>query len=207
MFDAMLSGCDAYAMLGNDYYLLDPGVPLVFGDGTRVYGELAKKYVTHKTGYFILAPSGAGKTHFIRAQKELHWLDGDDLWPAAYAHPAGAWWLESLERMTEIDQRSDIITIEAKRLGFWILGASNAFLRPDAIVIPDWETHKRWIVVREREGYDGGATSDQLEQVMAHRKWILGWQENGTVPKFETVPEAVAYLVNRERRTPGRQSR
>lgn len=177
--------------------LLDPKTPLMFNDGTEVYKELAKKYRTHDNGFFILAPSGAGKTHFIKSQKELHWIDGDDLWMATNAHPDGAWWLEGIDRINEIDQRSDVVTIEAKKLGFWILGASNAFLPPDAIVIPDWETHKHWISYRENNNYDGGATSDKLDQVESHREWILQWEKKG-VPKFETVEKAVNYLTSQK---------
>ncbi len=173
--------------------LLDPSIPLIFQDGTKVYAELAKKYITHKLGFFVMAPSGAGKTHYVKSQKEPHWLDGDDLWMATNAHPDGAWWLEGLDRITEIDQRSDIITIEAKKLGFWIVGASNAFLPPDAIVVPDWETHKKWIGIRENTNYDGGATSDKLDQVISHRNWILKWEKKG-VPKFDTVEQATEFL-------------
>lgn len=181
-------------MLEKKYNLLDPKLPVVFQDGTDIYNELAKKYITHKTGFFIMAPSGAGKTHFVKSQKELHWLDGDELWMATNAHPDGEWWLENLDRITEIDQRSDVITIEAKKQGFWVVGASNAFLPPDAIVIPEWETHKKWIGIRETTNYDGGATSDKLDQVISHRKWILEWESKG-VPKFETVEDAASYLA------------
>lgn len=181
-------------MLEKHSNLLDPKIPLAFTDGTGIYKRMAEKYITHKVGYFIMAPSGAGKTHFVKSQAEMHWLDGDDLWMATNAHPDGPWWLEGLERITEIDRRSDVITTEAKKLGFWIIGASNAFLPPDAIVIPDWETHKKWISAREQGNYDGGATSDKLDQVIAHREWILKWAEQG-VPKFTTVPEAAAFLA------------
>jgi len=176
------------------FNLLDPKTPLIFSDGTQVYEELAQTYVKHDRGYFILAPSGAGKTHFVKAQSEMHWIDGDELWMKAHAHPDGPWWTESIDRITEIDQQSDVITIQAKKLGFWIVGASNAFLSPDAIVIPDWETHKQWIAHREKTNYDGGATSDRLEQVQGHRNWILTWEEKG-VPKFETMKEAADFLT------------
>ncbi len=177
-----------------DNNLLNAKIPVVFKDGTEVYTELAKKYVTHKTGYFIMAPSGAGKTHYVNAQKEMHWLDGDELWMKTNAHPDGAWWLAGTDKIIEIDQRSDIITIEAKKLGFWIVGASNSFLQPDAIVIPDWETHKKWIKTREDTNYDGGATSDRLDQVISHREWILEWEKKG-VPKFDTVELATTFLA------------
>ena len=140
-----------------------------------------------------MAPSGTGKTYFVERQKEKHWMDGDVLWESAFAHPAGPWWTEPIPVIDEIDQRSDVITVQAKKLGFWIIGASNNWLPPDAIVIPDWETHKSYINAREKGNYDGGATSEHLQQVLNHREWILRWVEKG-VPKFESVQEATAYL-------------
>jgi hypothetical protein len=175
---------------------LDPTIPIMYGDGTKVYDELASHYLTHDTGYFILAPSGSGKTHYIKAQTDRHWMDGDDLWIKTNAHPAGEWWLESLERTIVIDERCDIMTIQAKELGFWILGASNTFLKPDAIVIPEWETHKKWIVKRENGDYDGGLTSKNFDQLQRHREWILKWTEQG-VPKFKTVEEATQFLSSK----------
>ncbi|PJA47249.1 hypothetical protein CO172_02385 [Candidatus Uhrbacteria bacterium CG_4_9_14_3_um_filter_36_7] len=168
--------------------------PLMFTDGTKIYQKLTQEYITHKKGLFILAPSGAGKTYFIKNQKKKDWLDGDVIWEASNAHPKGAWWLESLEVTDEIDQRSDVITTQAKRLGFWIMGASNFWLKPDAIVLPNWSTHKKYIRIREQTNYDGGATSDRLSQVLKHRKWIHGWTKKG-VPAFKSIDEAVDYLV------------
>jgi hypothetical protein len=101
--------------------LLDPETPLVFSDGTEVYDKLAKKYITHKTGYYILAPSGSGKTYFVNSQTEKHWLDGDELWMAAKAHPNGVWWLDSIDKIQEIARRSDIITEQAKSWDFGLL--------------------------------------------------------------------------------------
>jgi hypothetical protein len=174
--------------------LLDPETPLVFSDGTEVYDKLAKKYITHKTGYYILAPSGSGKTYFVNSQTEKHWLDGDELWMAAKAHPNGVWWLDSIDKIQEIARRSDIITEQAKKLGFWIIGADKDNLVPDAIVIPPWEVHKKYITTREHGSYDGGATSTDFEQVLGHRKWIE--ETCADVPKFESVAEAAAYLAN-----------
>lgn len=141
-----------------------------------------------------MAPSGAGKTYFMDRQKGKHWLDGDTLWEATNAHPKGFWWTWGLDVITEIDQRSDIITIQAKKLGFWIIGASNNFLKPDAIVLPHWSTHKRYILQRESKNYDGGATSDRLGQVLGHRRWIRKWVKQG-VPCFKSVKEATDFLA------------
>ena len=180
-------------MSGDRFSLLSPNAPLVFADGASVYKKLSEEYVLHKKGYFILAPSGAGKTYFVNNQKEKHWMDGDILWQSAFAHPDGQWWLKPLEVIVEIDQRSDIITQQAKKLGFWVVGASNNWLRPDAIVIPDWETHKSYVSSREDNNYDGGATSDRLEQVQNHIKWILKWEEKG-VPRFKSMKDAAAFI-------------
>lgn len=172
------------------------GTPVIFTDGSYLFETFAKEYITHKKGLFIMAPSGVGKTYFIKSQKEKHWIDGDDLWKSAHAHPKDGWWLEPDEFMDEIDRRSDMMTEQAKKLGFWIMGASNFGLKPDAIVIPHWSTHKKYIKHRETHNYDGGATSDRLNQVLEHRKTILRWEKKG-VPKFRSVKEAVDYLTKK----------
>ena len=174
--------------------LYPPSTPLIFSDGTDVYKRLAETYQTHAQGFFILAPSGAGKTYFVKHQEVAHWLDGDDIWMMSKAHPEGEWWLESLETCIAIDSRCDVVTQEAKKLGFWIVGASNSWLKPDAIVIPDRATHIAWIKAREENDYDGGATSDRFHQVESHIAWILKWEEQG-VPKFESVQAAAEYLA------------
>src|SRR3989344_6053255 len=172
-------------------------IPLTFADGSKVWEPFLKEHVVHKKGYFIMAPSGAGKTFFIERQKEKHWIDGDTLWEATNAHPKGPWWTWPGDLIDIVDQRSDIITIQAKMLGLWLIGASNSFLPPDAIVIPDWRTHKKYIQTREKENYDGGATSDRLSSVVRHRNWIKRWTKKG-VPLFKSVQEATDYLASLE---------
>jgi hypothetical protein len=163
---------------------LDVNTPLVFKDGTELYDEFAKRYITHKRGFFILAPSGAGKTYYINNQKTKHWIDGDEIWIAANAHPKFGWWLQS-----------DVVTMQAKMLGFWIMGASNNWLKPDAVVLPHLITHKKYIRSRENNEYDGGATSDKMAQVLNHRKIIENWVKKG-VPKFDSIEKAVTYLAS-----------
>lgn len=170
-------------------YQLD--TPLVFSDGTDTYNKVGEEFVRHKKGFFILGPSGIGKSHFIRNQvHEKHWIDADWLWRTTRAMPAGAWW-ENLETIVEVEQRCDIITSESKKQGFWMLGSACNWLKPDAIVIPHWQTNVKYIKIREKN-YDGGITSDRLPQLKSHRKEILGWQKNG-VPRFYSVTEAVKY--------------
>lgn len=169
--------------------------PIIFRDGKDFYKELAQTYITHRKGLFILAPSGSGKTYFCQNQKEAHWIDGDDLWMKSKAHPEDAWWLEPLEVINRIDQRSDVVTMEAKSQGFWILGASNYWLKPDAIVIPEWETHKQYIEERHNNHYDGGATPNDHEQVLGHIAIIKKWHDEHGVPMFTTIADAVEALT------------
>ena len=179
-------------MLPKRFDLFDPDTPVVFADGTAVFKELAKTYKTHKKGYFILAPSGAGKTHFVDNQKQKDWIDGDVLWMTTHAHPEGEWWLD-MSRVDQVEQRSDVITVQAKGLGFWIVGSDSYAVTPDAIALPHWSTHKRYIKLREKQ-YDGGATSEHLAQVLHHRRWLAKFARKG-VPIFRSVEEAAAFLA------------
>jgi len=168
----------------------------IFCDGKHVYKEFLDKYIQHKYGLFILAPSGAGKTHFVQHQERMDWIDGDELWTACGAHPDRAWWTEGDDAIAIIDQKSDVITGEAKRLGLWIIGASNYWLRPDAIVLPEWEQHKAYIKSREETNYDGGATSSDHDQVLGHRAWMEKLAQEKDVPVFSSIQEAVDALCN-----------
>lgn len=175
---------------------LDFKAPLMFVDGSSVWDQFLKDHIVHKKGYFIMAPSGVGKTYFLERQKEKHWVDGDTLWEKTNAHPKGEWWTWGGGVIETIDQRSDVVTIQAKMLGLWVIGASNAFMPPDAIVIPHWSTHKKYIAAREKGNYDGGATIDRLSQVLWHRNWIMKWRKKG-VPQFKSVQEATDFLAKR----------
>ena len=119
--------------------------PNSFYKNESVYGKFIAETVPHKKGFFILAPSGTGKTHFVKRQTEKHWIDGDSLWTATRAHPETDWWRRGIEVIKEVDARSDVMTQEAKRQGLWILGASNNWLTPDAAVLPPWEVNVAYI--------------------------------------------------------------
>jgi hypothetical protein len=170
--------------------LLQEVKPLVFVDGIEIFNKFMEENIVHKTGFFVVAPSGAGKTHFVNNQKEHHWIDGDLLWTSTGAHPDEAWWTQGLEKIFEVDQRSDVITAAAKKLGLWIVGASHYWIIPDAIVIPDWEVHKKQIIYREENNYDGGATSKDFTQVLNHRSHLEKFAKEKNIPIFENM-EAV----------------
>ncbi len=174
--------------------------PVIFVEGTAYYKELAHKYTRHENGLFILAPSGVGKTHFCNAQKELHWIDGDELWLGSGAQPPleEEYWNQGVEVIERVEQRSDVVTADAKSQGFWIMGASCYWLKPDAVVIPDWETHVAYIKHREENNYDGGMKSDQLEQVQRHINIIKNWHKHHNVPMFLSIEEAVSSLTKNQ---------
>jgi hypothetical protein len=185
-------------MTGFDIKLLDENTPLVFTDGTEIYRKLAATYKTHKKGFFIIAPSGAGKTYFVDHQKVKNWIDGDTLWMATNAHPEGEWWLQSLEAIQDIERRSDIITTQAKKLGFWIIGTDCYAILPDAVVLPDLETHKRYLQIRtDNPDNDGGQTIDMLDNILRARKYMQSFADKG-VPVFTSIAEAVNHLAGAE---------
>ena len=170
--------------------------PVTFKDDQDFYNKLSDKYAVHDQGFFILAPSGAGKTYFCNRQQSLEWIDGDELWETSGAHPNLAWWNGGEGTIHRVDQRSDVITMEAKLQGFWIMGASNFWLKPDAIVIPNWDKHTAYIKEREESHYDGGAKSDTLDQVQSHISFIKKWHTDHGVPLFESIEHATSALVS-----------
>ena len=168
-----------------------------FCDGHNIFDKFIDVNIIHKSGYFILAPSGSGKTYFVQHQTKKDWIDGDVLWEATNAAPKNIpWWTMGIAITDVVDQRSDIITLQAKKLGLWIIGASNNWLKPDAIVIPDWETHKKYIKNREAQNYDGGATSGDYTQVLKHREWMLNRSKLLKIPLFNEIVTAANYLEN-----------
>lgn len=166
----------------------------IFCDGEEVLKKFQEKYVTHTKGFFILAPSGSGKTHFIKNQKKKDWIDGDEIWMATNAHPQTDWWTEGIDVINEVEQKGDIITKQAKDAGLWIMGASNYWLIPDAIVLLDWNLNKKYIKYREDNSYDGGAKGDALDQVKEHRKYMKQIARKNKIPIFKSIAEATAYL-------------
>ena len=168
--------------------------PSVFKKDNEIYKNFLDETMPHTKGFFILAPSGAGKTYFVNKQKEKNWIDGDTLWVATRAHPNMDWWNMGLDVIREVDARSDVVTQEAKRLGLWILGASNNWLAPDAVVMPPWDTNVAYIKHRQETNYDGGLKTDQLGQLESHRKEIKEMADNKKVPIFESINKATSYL-------------
>lgn len=175
--------------------LLNKVNPIKFTDGKDIFKKFMDKYVVHEKGLFILGPSGSGKTHFVKNQKEKHWIDGDEIWTATGAAPEIAWWTMGVEMINEVEMRSDVTTYYAKKLGLWILGASQRWLVPDAIILPDWEQHKQYIIKREQTDYDGGATSKDYDQVLGHREIMENLAKKEDIPIFQSIEEAVAALT------------
>lgn len=169
--------------------------PVIYKDGRKLFSEFKKiGYTTHTTGLFILAPSGAGKTHFVTNQRIRNWIDGDDLWPASGADYTDESWNNNMTEVMEVNARCDIVTLQAKKAGFWIIGSSNLFLRPDAIVLPDWAKHKAYITKREAGLAANGALSSDFSGVKEHRALIRKWLKYD-VPIFSSVKEASLYCA------------
>ena len=164
-----------------------------FSSSDSIFNMLAEEYIMHDKGYFMLAPSGVGKTYFVTHQKENHWIDGDYLWDITGADYLGGEWVYDYAKVEDVNKRCDKVTFLAKQAGFWIIGSSNWNLKPDAIVLPHWRVHKQRIVKRENTNYDGGAKSNDFAGVLKHRKLIAQWVKKG-VPRFYDVESAANYI-------------
>lgn len=169
----------------------------MFIDKDNFYNKLAKAYVKHEVGFFILAPSGTGKTYFTSAQQTKDWIDGDVLWPLAGADTTGDEWINDLAVVVETNNNCDLVTEHAKKQGFWVIGASNSWLKPDAIVLPDWKTHLGYIEKRQSDSvnFDGGATLSDIDGLKGHIKWIKDKWSEEEVPYFTSIEDAVKFLA------------
>jgi hypothetical protein len=166
-------------------------------DDVEFFDELAKTYVKHKAGLFILAPSGTGKSYFTSRQDKKDWIDGDILWPLAGADTTSDEWIDDLSTVMETNNKCDVVTEKAKKLGFWVIGASNSWLKPDAIVLPEWDTHLSYIKKRQAdiENFDGGATLANIDGLKSHIRWISDKWPMKEVQYFTSIEEAVKFLV------------
>ncbi len=108
------------------------------------------------------------------------------MWAATKAFPSNDWWNLSGEEIDAIERRADVITEQVQKLGFWIIGASSVNMVPNAIVMPDFYTHLKYIQYRENHNYDGGMKSDDLEKIKRNREYFVRFQSSG-VPIFKSV--------------------
>jgi hypothetical protein len=171
--------------------------PVCFADGAQIFNKLKKTYIRHKQGRFILSSSGTGKTFYVKNQKVKHWIDGDFFWSITNADPLPDEWEYNFDHVMEVNNRCDVMTYQAKKQGLWILGSSNSWLKPDAIVILDEATQKKYILDRQNRDYDGGAKEEDFEAVKRHNKIIKKWAEED-VPVFASIHEAADHFLSLE---------
>lgn len=75
------------------------------------------------------------------------------------------------------------------------MGFSNSYLKPNAIVMPPWETHKAYIRKRAYSKYNSVLREEDLSEVKAHRLWIEHWKAV-KVPRYEAIVLAAQILEN-----------
>lgn len=171
--------------------------PVVFSDGSEVFKQLMKEYAVHKEGRFILSASGTGKSYYVKHQQTKNWIDGDYFWSLTNADLLHDEWEHDFDVVMEVNNRCDVMTYQAKKQGLWIIGSSNSWLKPDAVVILDEETHKAYIHKRQNGDYDGGAKDEDFEAVKRHNEFIKKWVELG-VPQFSSVEDAATHFIDLE---------
>jgi len=171
--------------------------PVIFSDGSEIFTRLKKEFISHKEGRFILASSGTGKTHYVENQKDKHWIDGDYFWSLTQADLLPDEWIYDSSIVDEVNNRCDVMTQQAKKQGLWIVGSSNNWLQPDAIVIISDQTQKQYIKKRQVGDYDGGATDMDFAAIQRHNAFIKSWADKG-VPQFSSIEDAAIYFIDLE---------
>ena len=170
--------------------------PVIFKTADRFYKDLEQRYKRHAKGLFIVAPSASGKTYFCDRQSQPDWIDGDVLWGTAGADPFPfQWWNDGLQTIHRVGQRCDIITADAVDRGFWIIGSTNYWLKPHAIVIPSKQVLMRNLEARGQADhtYDGGLEKHQYQQLAKGMEEIRQrWGKE--VPEFDSIDKAAKAL-------------
>ena len=163
-----------------------------FSDGSKVYKKYDKKYKRHEKGLVILGPPGIGKTTFIRKDEnqiwksgeKLDWIDQDDL-----LHELGVDWHFNSNNQEDFRlnyMRADYITEQSKQLGYWLIGSLFWEYKADAIVIPPWSIHEKYIKNR------GDLNPNMVKQI---RKLLFKQAKQMKIPLFLSIEDAVESLT------------
>jgi GTPase SAR1 family protein len=152
-----------------------------FTSGKTVYDDLGKKFIKQKKAYVILGPPGVGKTTFVKKQKEKIWVDVDPLFSKL-----GVKWHQNAKNPVDMRLnylRADYMLEQTKALGFCVIGALFWEFVPDAIVIPDLDTHKRYLK---------GRKNLNIEVVCKIRNLLKKKAKDFKIPIFKSCEEAAA---------------
>ena len=163
-----------------------------FSNGSKVYKKYDKKYKRHEKGLVILGPPGLGKTTFVRKNEadiiksgqKLDWIDQDDL-----LHELGVDWQFNSNNQEDFRLnylRADYITEQSKQLGYWLIGSLFWEYKADAIVIPPWSIHEKYVKKR------GDLNPHMVKQI---RKLLFKQAKQMKIPLFLSIEDAVESLT------------
>lgn len=161
----------------------------MFSDGKNIYKQVNEKYKRHKTGYVILGPPGIGKSYYVNKiqdqKNKRNWIDSDYLFSKLNVK-----WHQNEKNI--IDRRlnylrCDYMLEQSKALGYRVIGSLFWKFIPDAIVIPDLKTHKKYLARRK---------DLKLETVINIRNILRKIADSNDVPIFKSCEEAADFLDN-----------
>jgi len=139
----------------------------------------------------ILGPPGIGKTTFVRKNEDaiwksgnkLDWIDQDDL-----CNELGVDWHHNSNNQVDFKlnyQRADYITEQSKQMGYRLIGSLFWEYKADAIVIPPWDIHSKYLENRKDLNHN---------VVKEVRKILEDQAKKMKIPVFKSIEEAVKFL-------------
>tara|TARA_Y100000022_G_scaffold151796_1_gene133647 strand:+ start:1405 stop:2037 length:633 start_codon:yes stop_codon:yes gene_type:complete len=176
------------------------------------------KPVYHNVGRSIIMPSGSGKSYWMKylqhttygdwnAIPKQSFIDSDPLMIAMGAMPplhgedfsGGLTWNSDME---EICKRCDKVTVECKKKGVWIMGASwwDPALVDAYVILPE-ELNKTYLQGKKDigEGFEGNYYE---KTVVPYISILRGFANKYNIPVFNSIERCAMYIVNNDRTPP-----
>jgi hypothetical protein len=146
----------------------------------------------HATGVHVVGPSGTGKSHFVRGQREgqRRWSDADPLLWDCGAMPRPGEPIDDHEAMM---RESDRAVAYARSKGLWLLGATWwEFETVDAFVLLPEAEGRQYLAMKS--GDEAFAPDYYDRELAPHIAFVRAEAPKHDVPLFESLRDAIDHF-------------